>query len=216
MNSSQNNNARVDRRWELSATRTITADEFRAMVEICQSRRKLSRKARPKHRDLALLLLSGSAGLRVSEIVALKIGDLENLDQNVLWVSTAKLRNDRGAVDQHLVDDGVVTALRRYLRTLPDSAKETPELPLLANPKTLKPLTRRAVQDVWRRYAEAAGLSYTGIHAGRHLVGTLAARTGDIAFAKRRLRHRSVSSTMVYVHCDVEREKALLEATRVV
>ena len=83
------------------------------------------------------------------------------------------------------------------------------------NDKTGKALTTRALQLAWEVYARAAGVQKS-IHAGRHLAATEAVRIGGLKLAKRKLRHRSLTSTLVYQDLDFEEERRLLEAARVV
>ena len=54
------------------------------------------------------------------------------------------------------------------------------------------------------------------IHAGRHLAATEAIRIGGIKMAMRKLRHRSLTSTLIYQDLDFEEERRLLEEARVV
>ncbi|MBN1444424.1 MAG: site-specific integrase [Planctomycetes bacterium] len=186
------------------------------MVALAQGKARVSRSRRWKARDLAVLVLAGQQGLRVGEIAALRIGHLERLTEGILYVPTLKLRErERGTVDESLVDRGVQAALERYLRTIDAAARESGDHPLFFNPKTGRALSRRALQNVWRLYAERAGVSKS-IHAGRHLAATEAVKQGGLKLAKRKLRHRSLSSTLVYEDIDFERERELLEKARVV
>jgi integrase len=213
MNGSHN---KVDRRWRLDPSDVLRPEEFAKMVALAQGRAKVSRKARPKARDLAVLLLAGQQGLRVGEIARLRMEHVERIAEGILLVPTLKLREEeRGVLDETLVDDGVRTALQRYLRTLPAEAREEEGQPLFWNARTGLPLTTRALQDVWYLYARAAGVRKS-VHAGRHLAATVAVKAGGLKFAMRKLRHRSISSTMIYEDLDFERERELLEAARVV
>jgi len=74
-------------------------------------------------------------------------------------VPTLKLRGDeRNSLDESLVDDGVRTALERYMRTLRPEVRQEDEHPLFYNPATGRPLTRRTLQKTWQLYADAAGV----------------------------------------------------------
>ena len=76
-------------------------------------------------------------------------------------------------------------------------------------------LTTRSLQFTWSRYADAAGVKKS-IHAGRHLAATVAVNAGGLKLAMRKLRHRSLSSTLVYQDLDFETERRMLEEARVV
>jgi integrase len=195
---------------------TRSTEEFAKMVALAQGRAKVSRKARPKARDLAVLVLAGQQGLRVGEIGGLRMEHVERIAEGILLVPTLKLsEEERGTLDESLVDDGVRVALERYLRTLPAEARQEEGHPLFANPRTGQALTVRALQATWTRYARAAGVKKS-VHAGRHLAATVAVRAGGLKFAMRKLRHRSLSSTMVYQDMDHEEERKLLESARIV
>ncbi len=186
------------------------------MIGIAQGRAKVSRKTRWKARDLAVLTLSGQAALRVGEVAALRIGDLERIGEGILYVRTLKLRgSERGCLDESLVDQGVQVALQRYCRALPPEVRQQDDHPLFYNERTGRGLSRRAIQNVWALYARAAGV-HKSIHAGRHLAATEAVRVGGLKFAKRKLRHRALSSTLAYQDIDFETERQLLEQSRIV
>ena len=186
------------------------------MVQLAQGRAKVSRKRRWKARDLAVLVLAGQQGLRVGEIAALEVGHLERLSEGILYVPTLKLReHERGTLDESLVDAGVRTALQRYVRSLPAEVRDDEHHPLFYNEKTRAALTTRALQLTWALYARAAGVKKS-IHSGRHLAATSAIQTGGIKLAQRKLRHRSLTSTLIYQDLDFEAERELLEAARIV
>ena len=69
MNSSQNKNHAVTRRWRLKPSDVLRPEEFQQMVKLAMGKAKVSRKQRWKQRDLAILLLAGQQGLRVGEIL---------------------------------------------------------------------------------------------------------------------------------------------------
>ena len=216
MNSSQNNNHVVTRRWRLDPSDVLRPEEFQRMVKLAMGKAKVSRKRRWKARDLAVLLLAGQQGLRVGEIRALRMEHLERVKEGILLVPTLKLREgERGTLDESLVDAGVQAALERYSRTLPAEVREDDSHPLFFNERTGKALTTRTLQDTWYVYARAAGVRKS-IHAGRHLAATVAIQTGGLKLAMRKLRHRSLSSTLVYQDLDFEAERRLLEEARVV
>lgn len=216
MNTSENKSLRITRRWRLAPSDVLRPEEFARMVALAQGRAKVSRKARPKARDLAILVLAGQQGLRVGEIAALRLGHLERLADGILYVPTLKLREgERGSLDESLIDQGVQVALERYLRSLPAELLGQDDQPVFFNSKTRKPLTTRALQDIWYVYALAAGVTKS-IHAGRHLAATVAIRAGGLKLAQKKLRHRSLSSTLIYQDLDFEEERRLLETARIV
>jgi integrase len=215
MNTSQNNGRRLTRRWRLAPSDVLRPAEFARMVALAQSKAKVSRKSRPKARDLAVIVLAGQQGLRVSEIAAMRIGYLERLSEEIIFVPTSKLReHEQGTLDESLIDRGVQVALERYLRTIPKEIRAIEAHPLFFNAAGAA-LTTRALQNAWSLYARRAGVKKS-IHAGRHLAATVAIKAGGIKLAQRKLRHRSLSSTLVYQDIDFEEERRLLEEARIV
>ena len=214
MNASRNKT--ITRRWRLDPSDVLRAEELQRMVTLAQGRTKVTRVKRWKARDLAVLVLAGQQGLRVGEIAALNVEHLERLSEGILYVPTLKLRGaEKGTVDESLIDDGVRVALERYMRTAQLGNLAHDDAPVFYNSRTSRRLTVRALQNIWRVYADAAGVKKS-IHAGRHLAATLAVQAGGLRLAKRKLRHRALSSTLIYEDLDHERERRLLEEARVV
>lgn len=202
---------RIREQWKLTPARILRLEEFGRMTARAQGKGRVTRKRQDKPRDLAILLLAGQQGLRVGEIAGLSLGDLERVREGILSVRTLKLRNP--TIDECLVDQGVRAALERYLRTLPTDLPG--DTPLFRNPGTGRRLTTRALQKVWTRYARVEGV-VKSIHAGRHLAATQAVKAGGLKFASKKLRHRNLLSTLAYEDLDLDRERLLLEAARVV
>ena len=81
-------------------------------------------------------------------------------------------------------------------------------------------MATRAVKRAPTRRVQAHGRARAGarqsIHAGRHLAATVAVKTGGLKLARKKLRHRALSSTLIYQDIDFEEERRLLEEARVV
>jgi len=150
-------------------------------------------------RNRALYELIYSAGLRVSEVVSLKLGDLF-LSENLARV-TGKGSKER------LVIFGPDAAfwLKRYL----DEAR----------PKLLKNKIARALfvsrngkrlsrKGIWKNYAALAiqaGMS-TKLHTLRHTFATeLLAGGADLRSVQELLGHAEISTTQIYTHIDSAR-----------
>ena len=72
-----------------------------------------------------------------------------------------------------------------------------------------KPITSRAVQQAFKQAAQLAKLEpETSFHSLRHYRGCqIWAATKDIVAVQKFLRHRSVSSSSVYMHMSDEEEQ---------
>lgn len=150
--------------------------------------------------ELVALLLLRYAGLRVSELAALKVVDFDR-EKGQLKV------NGKGSKKRTVpLPDSVVVALCHYL----DHVR--PQLPgevhLLSNPsafagsKTYGSFNPRAVRDVTTKYgkqAEVAGRHNP--HRWRHTTATSMVRHGtDLETLRQFLGHSTLEQVLVYVH----------------
>ena len=145
-------------------------------------------------RDRALLELTYSAGLRLSELVGLDHRDLDR--SNGLLRVRGKGRRERIVP----AGRGALAALDRYLATLPSGAR-TIHQPLFVNASGRR-LSGRTVQRVVRRRLGqvAGGLGVTP-HALRHSFASHLLDNGaDLRAIQELLGHRSLTSTQVYTH----------------
>ena len=151
-------------------------------------------------RDYAMLLLVATYGLRTSEVVAIRLGDVE-------W-RAGRLRVPRPKTGEPLIlplTDEVGAALVEYLREgRPDLPRREVFLRVRTPPGPLKPT---AVTEAFQACSRRSGLSipFQGPHCLRHSLavhllrqGTSLATIGDL------LGHRSPESTVVYLRLDVE------------
>ena len=188
---------------------TLTATEAMHLVE-ARGLQPLARPARPGHsdrqaslrlRDQAILEMLYSSGLRVSEAVGTHVSDLAFESRTVRVVGKG-LKTRMVPVGRPALE-----ALRAYLANgrprLAQSASEdaTPEEPLFLNQHGRR-LSARAVQDMVRRYALAAGLR-DGVHPHtlRHSFATHLLDGGaDLRIVQELLGHSTPSATQVYTH----------------
>ena len=134
---------------------------------------------------LLIVLLGAHAGLRVSEMTALKWDDV-NLGEAVLRVVAGK---------------GGRTARVYLTPTLVQALKTTP-----LEQRTGYVLPCRSQQAVYGRLEVAcrqAKVTFKGIHALRHASGTrLREETGDLALVADHLRHSSLDTARGYAKAD--------------
>lgn len=157
-------------------------------------------------RDRAILETLYSAGLRVSELVGLKIRDVDLIGGSLRTVG--KGRKER------LVPLGSysVQSIRRYLKTLP-GGKDQPESPLFQNWRHGR-LTDRSVRRILNRYLLQVGAALkVSPHALRHSFAThLLDRGADLRSVQELLGHSSLTTTQVYTHVTTERLKKVYES----
>ncbi|MBI3323824.1 MAG: tyrosine recombinase XerC [Candidatus Omnitrophica bacterium] len=157
-------------------------------------------------RDRAILETLYSAGLRVSELVGLRIRDVDLIGESLRTVGKGK--------KERLVPLGSysVKAIRRYLETLP-AEKSQPESPLFQNWRHGR-LTDRSVRRILNRYLfQVSAALKISPHALRHSFAThLLDRGADLRSVQELLGHSSLTTTQVYTHVTTERLKKVYES----
>lgn len=141
-----------------------------------------------KHR--VMLMTVYSAGLRVSEVVALKVNDIHS-DRMLIHIRQSKRDKDRFT----LLSQKLLEELRDYWR------EHRPSEWLFVNQKG-QPMSRTSVQLVFYRAKEKAGITHGhGIHCLRHSFATHLLEAGvDLTIIARLLGHRRLSTTAKYLH----------------
>lgn len=144
-------------------------------------------------RDRAILELMYACGLRVSEAVDLKIGDVE-LDAGIL---TCK---GKGSKTRKIpIGTSAVEWLKSYLALR--RKKENIEINNLFVSSLGKPMTRRVIFQFTKEYAEKAGLEDVSPHTLRHSFAThLIQNSADIRSVQQMLGHSDISTTQIYTH----------------
>jgi integrase/recombinase XerC len=145
-------------------------------------------------RDTAILALMAKAGLRVGEVVALELGDIE-LGAKSGWVT---VRMGKGNKTRRVpLSSGVCRALRAYLAVRPVSGASVLFLSRSGNP-----LSARDVRRVVVRLARRAGIEgRVTPHVLRHTFATRVLEMGaDLATVAAILGHESIATTSRYLH----------------
>jgi integrase/recombinase XerD len=155
-------------------------------------------------RDRVALELLYGAGLRVSELVGLRPGDVDR----ELAVVRCVGKGDR----ERIVPTGreAIAALDRYLaRGRPFLGRTQARDALVLNARGRR-LTRQGVFDVVRRNAAAAGLpAWDTPHSLRHAFATHLVEGGaDLRTVQELLGHASMATTQIYTHVSSERLRA--------
>jgi site-specific recombinase XerD len=151
-------------------------------------------------RDQAILELLYSSGLRVGELVALDLSDLNLSDRGVF------VRRGKGAKDR-LVPMGApaATALRAWLKIRPSLVgPKTPATALFLGSRGGR-LGDREVRRLLDRRLKLAGLDERyHPHSLRHSFAThLLAAGADLAAIQEMLGHKSLDATQRYAHLDL-------------
>jgi len=148
-------------------------------------------------RDKALIEVLYATGLRVSELIALRAGDL-NLDDGYL---TCIGKGDK----QRMVPIGqtAVEWVRRYIRDGRQSLlRKKTSLWRFVNARDGGPLSRVGFWKVLKAYGTSAGISRPlSPHVLRHSFAThLLDRGADLRMIQLMLGHADLSTTQIYTH----------------
>lgn len=174
--------------------------------------RRLLRAARGHLRDYAMLEFLAGTGLRVGELLALNVGDVEiNARSGTVIVRRGKHETYR---EVPLTLD-VRKALTAYLAEAhPDP--DNPEAPLWVG-RQGRLSHRSSVSRILDKYALRAGLEPVNPHALRHTFATryLNANPDDLRGLARLLGHTSLDTVMVYTAPSMENLTERMERVEV-
>jgi len=151
--------------------------------------------AAPDDRDRTLLRTAYALGLRVSELVALRLQDIDAARALVV------VRQGKGAKDRLVPLSGrLLEELRVYWR------RQRPRPWLFPGRRRGTHLSVAAVQKVVRRAAQRAGLSKSiSPHTLRHSYATHLLEAGcDLLTIQRLLGHRDLKTTSRYLHVSTQ------------
>ena len=164
-------------RRESKLPQLLSQDEIREIFAVCTN---------TKHR--AILFLMYSTGMRESEIINLRIADIDSSRMLI------HIRNGKGARDRFVpLSENTLTLLRQYFR------EYTPR-EYLFNGQFSPRYSATSIQAIAKKYARLAGISKRVYpHLIRHCSATHLYEAGtDISIIQRMLGHRSHKTTMRY------------------
>ncbi len=199
---------------ELTQEDFLTPTQVKLLKDHCRARAAAGirdRRRRPV-RDWAILHVALDAGLRVSEICALRVGDviLDSVQASII-VRDGKGHKKRGV--------RIGAALRDHLAEFIAWKAEHDEsvsnrAPLFVSVRG-GPLTRSAVFRIFKTNARAVGIpSRFSIHSCRHTYASLLYRASNynIRLVQKQLGHSSIQTTQIYA--DVLSEDAAIAVDR--
>lgn len=141
-----------------------------------------------KHRTL--LMTTYSAGLRLSEVVHLRVTDIDS-KRMMIRVKQGKGRKDRYTV----LSERLLTELRAYWKIY------RPPVWLFYGTKKTRPLTDRSAQSIYYQAKKKAGITKgKGIHTLRHCFATHLLESGvNLRTIQMLMGHTSIMTTMTYL-----------------
>jgi integrase/recombinase XerD len=149
--------------------------------------------ALPNKKHKAMLFTAYSAGLRVSEIVNLKVAHIDSKRMQI-FIARAKGKKDRYVNLSPILLD----ILRRYMQEY----KPRPKVFLFESEQTNAAYPVRTVQQIFTNAKRKARISKAvGVHSLRHSFAThLLDKGTDIKYIKDLLGHFSIKTTERYLH----------------
>lgn len=137
-----------------------------------------------------MLKLCYGMGLRVSEIINLKITDIDSKNMQV-FIERAKGKKDRYVN----LPESILGQLRTYFKTYKPQK-------YLFEGQYGGQYNRRSVQQVFKAAMKRANINKAvGIHSLRHSFATHLMENGtDISFIQQLLGHNSINTTLIYTH----------------
>jgi integrase/recombinase XerD len=151
--------------------------------------RLLQAISNPKHR--ALLMVTYSAGLRLSEAVGLRVPDIDSERRLI------RVRGGKGAKDRYTtLSDVTLATLRAYWR------HARPRDWLFPGQRQGRHLSPRSVQHIVAAARTRAGISKPiSVHTLRHSFATHLLEDGtDLRYVQELLGHSRPETTMIYTH----------------
>jgi site-specific recombinase XerD len=141
-----------------------------------------------KHK--CILFLIYSAGLRISEAVKMKIGDIDST-RNIVVIRGGKGKKDRTS----LLSQKLLIMLREYY-------KEYIPKDYLFEGETGGQYSVKAIQNVFNKALNASGIKKEAtVHSLRHSFAThLLERGTDLRYIQELLGHESSKTTEIYTH----------------
>jgi integrase/recombinase XerD len=163
-------------------------------------------------RDRAMMELLYATGLRVGEMVALNLNDVDFAGQTITTTGRAGSRKVPIS-SQSAIDDvrAYVEDARPVLARTPEAGstpadRGTQEQALFLNHRGQR-LTRQGFWLILKRYAKLAGLGEITPHTLRHSFATQKLKSGaDMRDLQRILGHANISTTQVYARVGQDRD----------
>jgi site-specific recombinase XerD len=195
------------RKWSLDRTKYMTEPEVKELRRVVENmaRKDLATGRTTWPRFWMALDLAVSAGMRVSEVATLRIGNLHLNNREARMRVLGKGQKERDI----FISKDLMRHISDYLlwkRLLEEPL--APEAFVLVSSHR-KPYAIRTLQYAFKVCLKEAGLpAHYSIHACRHSYGTILYRkTKNLRLVQKQLGHSSITTTTVYA--DVSAEEAV-------
>ena len=184
--------------------RTVARTTVRSLLRSPRTLLPTPRRSSYKIRDIALLELLFSTGMRVSEVVAINIGHVD-LDRMVISVR-GKGNRER---EIPIVCEAFLETLEQHLQERQKHGT-TEDAPLFINRLGTR-ISDQSIRAILKGYASKVGSRRITPHMLRHTIATLLLEEGvDLRHIQRLLGHSSISTTTIYVHVSERSQRKAL------
>jgi site-specific recombinase XerD len=187
------------RSYQTEATKAWTDEELRALTDVV--RQKAATGDLVAKRDLTLLLLYTSTGLRREEVISLRGQDVTVEEDRIILSGRVKGGRYRA---REVQDPEVRAALLDYLTSSNRLRVFRTDEPLWTRHNHAEPsddaLSSHAFVRNLKLYAREAGMGHVHLHQTRHTYARIVAEeTGSMVATQDALDHANISTTTAYV-----------------
>lgn len=187
--------------WTIDRNRTMTAAEV--VLTLSELKRK-AKRSKTTHRNLILFRLATCCGLRVSELIRLRLGDIRLGVSPSIRVPADIAKGGKARTVPLLWDIDTLADVTAWLALRRAGGATDADLVLLA--RTGKPLDRFGARSIFQRACRVTGRKIT-IHAGRHAWVSHAVCHRRLVAVRDAAGHSSISVTNTYMHLTEEDER---------
>lgn len=182
--------------------KTISAAQARTFIAFLQTKRNTTR-------NIAAFALSYYAGMRVKEIAALRVSDVQNADgsiKDVVHLSAAQTKGSKGR--QVFLNKQAQQYVQAHVR----ATAAAPEHPLLQPNGKRRHFTANSLCILFRNLYKEAGFDGCTSHTGRRsAISALANKGVGIRVIQRFSGHRSLQSVQPYLDANDDMVRAATE-----
>ena len=184
--------AKLDRQHKKDA---LTGSQAKAVLQ------GIERDTLAGKRDFAILALMTSCGLRTIEVARATIADMRNAGESAALYLQGKGRDER--TEYVKLAEPVEAAIRDYLKARGKAEGKEALFTSTSNNNAGQALTTRSISGIVKEAMRAAGMDSERLtaHSLRHTAATLnLLNGGSYPETQQLLRHRNLSTTMIYDH----------------
>ena len=188
----------------MATAKSLTAAEFQVAIKYIESQPYAKR-------NKAMLMMTVAAGLRVSEVAGLTLGDVLNADGSVRSeIYLAAHRVKHGHARTIYINTRLQQELANYIETRTNKDRTLPLFPTHRGPRRRFSANTLAQHFYW--LYRRAGVSGASSHSGRKTFLTSLASQGVSVFVLAALAgHKSIATTQRYITVNDDMKRKAVE-----